>query len=132
MRKATRKQSAYPFIGPFAPLRKPVKRIKRRSVDDINEPYLEWIRTLPCCFCEALGLIQRSPTQACHVGVRGLLQRCPDREALPGCGEHHDRGKPLSLHTLGKTFWDVHGLDKGVLIERYNRLFALESEWPKA
>ncbi len=104
--------------------------------------YLEWIRDLPCVMCLAsaeavratnlellsagwLGQsrVQRSRTEAAHVGDRGLSQKCPDREAVPLCREHHREGK-YSAHKLGKKFWMHWGLDRDTLIETLHRKYA--------
>jgi hypothetical protein len=83
---------------------------KKRTGKDKN--YLAWIHTLPCVVC---AQAQRSPTEAAHVGERGLSQKCPDRETLPLCGEHHRTGKE-SHHVLQKAFWAHHKLDRDFLI----------------
>lgn len=110
------------------------KRTKPRRGAVKDPAYLEWLRTLPCCVCAEwhgnatnaiAGLhqpIQHSPTEAAHVGARGLGQRCDDREALPICTGHHRTG-PLAHHILGKKFWSYHGLDRERLIAEYNHTF---------
>src|SRR6267154_5182190 len=90
--------------------RKPTK--KRKGQD---EAYLTWIRTQRCRICADWQ------TEACHVGVRGRGQKCPDREAIPLCAFHHRHattpgGGPWSHHSLGKKFWVTHGLDREEVI----------------
>jgi hypothetical protein len=89
--------------------RSPLKRKPTKKHGGENEDYLDWLRTCPCFVClkrfceqrdwpfdviasepmeralvQALDLQHRcGPTEAAHVGIRGLLQRCPDREAMP-------------------------------------------------
>lgn len=87
--------------------------------------YLRWLHDSPCVVCELLArtgpaLSQRYPTEAAHVGERGLSQKCPDREAIPLCVEHHREGRQ-SAHQMGKRFWAFHGLDKDQLIQQFNR-----------
>lgn len=89
--------------------------------------YLEFIRSLPCWLCELLmanGLLdkQSSVTEAAHVGNRGLSQKCPDREAIPLCAEHHREGHQAA-HILGKNFWAHWGLVRDVLIEELNAVY---------
>ena len=92
--------------------------------------YLVWIRTLPCVCCPSTPkptlqdgdwrwTDQASPTEAAHVGERGLSQKCPDRQAIPLCAEHH-REDRFSAHRLGKTFWEHYGLNKNTLIAQLN------------
>jgi hypothetical protein len=106
------------------------KRSKPRRGPVMDVAYLEWLRTLPCCVCipwhvSAVGWFQVSPTEAAHVGARGLGQRCDDREALPICERHHRTG-PLAHHVLGKKFWTYHGFDREKLIAEYNRKYQIE------
>jgi hypothetical protein len=56
-----------------------------------------------------------NPAEAAHVGKRGLSQKCPDREAIPVCAEHH-RIWATSLHVLGKRFWAFWFIDRDELI----------------
>lgn len=86
--------------------------------------YLQFIRDQPCIVCALLHVIQRYRTEASHIGERGLSQKCPDREAIPLCVEHH-REERQSAHVMGKRFWSFHGLDKKELIERFNKQYQL-------
>jgi len=61
---------------------------------------------------------QLTPTEAAHVGLRGLRQKCSDRETLPLCAEHHRTG-PDSHHVLGKRFWEHHGIDRDIWVAAY-------------
>lgn len=104
-------------------------RRKRRAAKR-DPQYLAWLRLQPCAVCLKRGgtlqnaaLIQGSPTEAAHVGERGLGQKCPDREAIPLCGEHHRTG-PLAHHVLGREFWFMHSMNKTEIIARYNQLYA--------
>lgn len=85
--------------------------------------YLTWLRLQKCFVCRIFQQEQRSPTQVCHVGERGLSQKCADSFTLPGCSEHHLTG-PESLHRLGVRFWGRWGLDKSDLLSYYHLLFA--------
>ena len=58
------------------------------------EPYLRWIRTLPCHRCHA-----SSPSQASHPNFyKSQKRKAPDPLALPECRECHSEyenaGKP--------------------------------------
>lgn len=105
--------------------------------------YLKWLHDQPCVVCRfsvvavasdaatmEMGvtvrlMTQATPTEAAHVGERGLSQKCSDREALPICRDHHTERRD-SAHKLQKKFWAHHGLDKDILIAEYNRRFEEE------
>lgn len=97
--------------------------------------YLRWIRTLRCYLCarsdaqmidafKRMGLpfLQREPTEAAHVGQRGIGQKCSDRETIPLCAHHHRTG-PHSHHRLGKNFWEHHGLNRDELIRELHQVY---------
>lgn len=93
----------------------------------IDARYKAWIATLPCIACFPAWFKidwpdrQQSPTEVAHVGViRGLGQKCSDRDTAPLCAAHHRTG-PSAHHVIGKNFWDFHGLDRIATIERLNR-----------
>lgn len=96
---------------------------------------LEWIRSLDCWICfkkifgDELYFSRAEPgirmSESAHVGNRGLSQKCPDREAIPLCAEHH-RLDRFSAHRMGKKFWEHYGLDKAKLIETLNQRFEEE------
>jgi hypothetical protein len=69
-------------------------------------------------------LYKNPPSEAAHVGDRGLSQKCPDRQAIPLCKWHHTEG-PESHHRLGKQFWATWGIDRDALLaqlqERYEK-----------
>ncbi len=122
-----------------------IRRTKPRKGDD--KPYRDWIRSLPCVVCVLMSAVRplksgvlevrlfyweqvpnyHGPTEVCHVGVRGIGQKCPDREAIPLCTGHHrpwqQGGKDDSQHTLGKAFWQHHGLDRAALIAELNAMY---------
>jgi hypothetical protein len=90
--------------------------------------YMAWIKFQPCCVCEKLYMcpyIKR--TYAHHAGAHGLSQKSPDRTCIPLCWRHHDRNSSQSIHTLGKRFWAVYGLDRAALIREYNERYELET-----
>jgi hypothetical protein len=95
--------------------------IGRRAVRD--KDYLKWVHDLPCIVCQLHKLKQESRTEAAHVGVRGLGQKCSDREAIPLCGTGHHREGKYSQHRMGIGFWNHWGLDRRFLIERFNRIY---------
>ncbi len=120
--------------GAHVPLtqRKPVNKrrpgkARRGSVKD--EAYLEWLRGRRCVVCIAWGLSQSTPTEAAHVGARGLGQKCDDREALPMCESHHRTGK-LAHHVLGKWFWVNHGIDRDEALAAMHALYGEEKLCP--
>jgi hypothetical protein len=120
------------------PRRKPRKgRVRDRK-------YLEFIRDLPCVVCWPrmwrtgdIWTLSRathrsamqtfgSRTEAAHVGLRGLGQKCSDRETIPLCANCHRTG-PYSHHKLGGRFWAFHGLDRDALIAELNRRYEEEN-----
>lgn len=77
--------------------------------------YLDRVRGLPCCICEAFGFQQLSPTEAHHViHDRHSTERTPDRMAIPLCRGHHlgdfDTSK-LALHRHPQLWRDMFGAD---------------------
>jgi hypothetical protein len=107
-----------------------------------DREYLAWIRSLPCVCCWqhvfweivrdgfAPGLYQNPPTEAAHVGERGLSQKCPDREAIPLCKWHHTEG-PESHHRLQRRFWEKWGLDRDTLVKELNARYEKEVGSPR-
>lgn len=124
--------------------RSPLKRKPRKKQPGDDPAYLRWIRALPCLICAKLDGLpgdvpllmflivgqsyrQKSHTEAAHVGSRAYGRKCPDRQTLPLCIEHHREG-PDSHHKLGKKFWERHAIDRDAMIaalntayERYNQ-----------
>ena len=63
--------------------------------------YLARVHELPCCICQRMGLTQVDPTRAHHPIMGRYSQRkASDRDAIPLCDSHHQRGKApyLSIH----------------------------------
>ena len=111
-----------------APLRRTrvkARRSKPRRGRERDSKYLAWLRTKPCFICRLDRLVQTSPTEAAHVGLRGLGQKCHDREAVPLCGEHHRLG-PDSHHQLGKGFWAPRRLTAEDVIAYFGLLYEME------
>lgn len=99
-----------------------------RSKGKKDPAYLKWLHTLKCVACSGGEIIVHQgfsviQIQAHHAGTRGLSQRASDRTAIPLCRYHHDRTSPTSVHTLGKVFWNLYGLDKQDLIRRLNEQY---------
>ena len=114
-----------------------------------DQAYLAWLHTLPCVCCELLRMrlmeaglaeadskVQTAPTEAAHVGERGMSQMCPDREAIPLCGvttymdgpaSGHHREGPTSGHKLQTKFWSYWGLDRNTLVETLNAKYEEET-----
>ena len=89
--------------------------------------YMSWIRELQCCACEKLRLLNFNRVYAHHAGQRGTGQKADDRTCIPLCWRHHDRGSSTSIHTLGKRFWGIYGLDRAELIREYNERYEAET-----
>jgi hypothetical protein len=125
------------------------KRSKPRRGPVRDPKYLAWIREQPCCLCTYLDLKaqqfidavreiagtgaditthvsahrQATPTEAAHVGQRGLGQKCSDRETIPLCGVEHHRVGPRSAHKLGKLFAEAHGINIAAAVAQYNEMY---------
>lgn len=114
--------------SPIARSTKPIprKRAKPRRGPVKDPKYLDWIRSQPCCVCNRLYPWLALPSEAAHVGRRGLGQKCDDREALPICTRHHRTGA-FSVHVLGKGFWTHYGLDRDKLIAEYQERYDAEA-----
>jgi hypothetical protein len=103
-----------------------------RSKGRKDKKYLAFIRSQPCLLCDdaierrvfIAGIPYRQvwPTEAAHVGERGLSQKCSDYETLPLCAGHHRIGRQ-SHHVLGRKFWEHHGINKPEILSGYMKLF---------
>lgn len=122
--------------------RKPIpkKRKTPRRGRILNPAFLMFVRSFACVVCAngklfsaadgesyARGIFQESPTEAAHVGKRGLGQKCDDIESLPLCGEEHHRLGPRSAHVLGRSFWSHHILDRDKLVAELQPRFVEET-----
>lgn len=84
--------------------------------------YLRWIRLHPCVVCMRFDISAFGRSDAMHVGeIRGLGQKCSDRETLPGCRFHH-----REHHKYGREFWKHYQLDRDALIATFNARFEAE------
>ena len=88
-----------------------LKKSKKKS----DKKYLDYIRSLPCCVCEAFGEPQLSPTTAHHtIHDRFSGAKRSDREAIPLCDGHHqglwDSSK-LAIHKEPKKWQEQYGKD---------------------
>lgn len=88
--------------------------------------YMSWIKSQQCCVCEKLRLLNFGTIYAHHAGQRGLGQKANDRTCIPLCWRHDSRLSPGSIHSLGKRFWVVYGLDRDALIREFNERYDLE------
>lgn len=102
-----------------------------RSKGKKDPAYLEWVRSLPCIICVGLDTLQRvllfgfkysSRVESAHVGLRGLGQKCSDRDTIPLCAEHHRTGEHAH-HVLGKRFWAHHRIDRDALVAELNKQY---------
>jgi hypothetical protein len=68
-----------------------------------NNNWLKFIRTLPCLYCG------KSPSDAHHVGSRGMGLKHADSMVIPLCrmchSSHHDRGIPSLDWCRDKLAW---------------------------
>ena len=121
-------------MKPRTPVKR--KRTKPRRGPLRDPKYLAWIRTLPCVCCFIFlhawdpreYFLRRGPhgaSEAAHVGLRGIAQKCSDHETIPLCGFHHRTG-PSSHHRLQKRFWAYWEIDRAALIAELNARFMEE------
>jgi hypothetical protein len=89
--------------------------------------FMSWITTQTCCVCESQHQPQFSKSYAHHAGQRAFGRKADDRTCIPLCWRHHDRNSSASIHSLGKRFWGVYGLDRGALIAEYNERYEMET-----
>lgn len=109
----------------------PIPRQRREPRANRNDApeYLNWVRTLPCVICALLRRPQFGRTEAAHVGMRGLGQKCSDWEAIPLCACHHRTGE-YAHHRIGKRFWLFWDLNRLEVIARYQAKFShLAPSW---
>lgn len=109
----------------------------RRSSRVLDEPYLDWLRKLPCwsCFRPIYEVCDSSwwedgCSEAAHIGrsgdARGMSQKYGDDTAIPLCANCHKHG-PLSIHKIGPVaFFGVRETSRDVVINIF-RQFYLES-----
>lgn len=111
--------------------------VRRKGIGKDPE-YLEWLRAWPCLVCafhygedfDTLrsefwrGAVARgyAAAEAAHVGIRGLGQKCPDREAIPLCVSHHRTGKD-SHHVKGRAFWEFHGIVRQQVVAQLQAIY---------
>lgn len=77
--------------------------------------HLEYIRSLPCCVCQAFYEVQLSPTAAHHtIHDRFSTGKTSDSLAIPLCEGHHqglwDKSK-LAIHEHPKKWREKYGED---------------------
>jgi hypothetical protein len=135
--------------------RSPIKKHAPKRRPGFDDPkYRAWLKEWPClvCFahwCEYAGTtlmlalqsqrrssywlllflrrtVQCGRTEVAHVGLRGLGQRCKDRDAMP-LGSGHHRTLKDAAHVLGKKFWAYHGIDKNEALEMLRRIYKEET-----
>lgn len=89
--------------------------------------YLAWVASQQCIVCESQHKLQLSRSYAHHAGQRGLGRRADDRTAIPLCWRHHDRLSSISIHALGKRFWEVYRLERGAVIAELQTRYEIET-----
>lgn len=97
----------------IVPMRGPYQKTGKAEK---NRGYLERVRGLPCCICEAWGFSQTSPTAAHHpICERHGNEKAPDHEAIPLCEGHHqgdfDTSK-IAIHRDRKAWVEWFGSDR--------------------
>lgn len=54
-----------------------------------DKGFRTWVQQQPCLVCRELCELQKTRTEADHVGDRALGKRAHDRSCIPLCTEHH-------------------------------------------
>lgn len=93
---------------------------------DKNPAYLARVRELPCCICEAFGMLQLSPTTAHHpIHGRYSAAKRPDCTALPLCDGHHqgtfDTSK-VAIHRRPSYWRELYGPDTDYIAPTQDKL----------
>jgi len=91
--------------------------------------YLNRVRQLPCCVCEAFGEYQTSHTTAHHtICGRYSGAKTPDRQAIPLCDCHHqgmkfdrDRSK-IAIHSNKRAWIEAYGLDTDYIAQTQDKI----------
>lgn len=109
--------------------RKPISRKRAgppRKGRLLDPQYLDWIRAQQCVICALNGPPPSwADVEAAHIGRRGLGQKCSDHETIPLCAYYH-RISNRSAHATGANFWDIHSLDRQILIAGYRQRYLEE------
>lgn len=92
--------------------------------------YLDKVRHLPCCICEAFGEDQNSPTEAHHTKCgRYGRDKTPDRQAIPLCHSHHNKLRPypgdedkIGYHNAQEQWEALYGPDTDYIAVTQDRL----------
>ena len=101
----------------FTPCPKPTKQPKAQPTGK-DPAYLAKVALLPCCICQAFGMVQTSKTTVHHWIIDRPIpnQRTPDGEAIPLCEHHHqarygrEEGK-LPIHHGQEAWQAAYGPD---------------------
>ena len=96
--------------------RKRGKQTRREKRGEVDLAYLAAVRDLPCCICEAWGLIQTTRTESHHpICGRHSQDKVPDGEAIPLCDGHHQGDKDttkIAIHR-DRAEWEArYGSDR--------------------
>lgn len=86
-----------------------------------NPKYLDRVRELPCCVCQAFGLVQIGPTYAHHpICGRYSQAKVPDIMAIPLCYSHHQGD--LGIHVDKAAWVQEYGDDRDYILPTQDRL----------
>ena len=106
--------------------------MSRYSARPRDFAFMSWVRSQQCIVCEKQRVLNFGSIYAHHAGQRAFGRKADDRTCVPLCWRHHDRGSPASIHSLGKRFWGVYGLDRNASIAELQRRYAEETGWREA
>ena len=105
---------------------KPPLGLKQKKLK--NDPkHLEYIRSLPCCVCQAFNEVQLSPTTAHHtIHDRFGTHKRSDSLCIPLCEGHHqglwDNSK-LAIHKHPNKWKEKYGSDYSFLTGKMKKIF---------
>lgn len=111
---------------------KPIKQPKARP-DGKDPAYLAKVRDLPCCICQAFGMVQRTETTAHHWIYKRPIpnQKTPDGQAIPLCDCHHQgllgvSPERLAIHKGLETWVAAYGPDTDYIATTQDAVALLE------
>ena len=97
-----------------------------------SQAYINRVRELPCCICEAFGEHQASPTIPHHpIMGRGSTRKVCDTMAIPLCEGHHqgdfDTSK-VAVHRAPDQWRRLYGADHEYIEVTQDKLATEETQ----
>lgn len=97
--------------------------------------YIECVKQLPCCICEAFGEPYGQAPSDAHHPIHGRYSgaKSPDAMAIPLCKGHHQSGEhgKLAIHRGKETWAEKYGLDTDYIAATEDAVFEQFGYLPK-